>query len=130
MHLRSPRRFSTDAQEELLAIGREALTNAFRHAGASRITCELIFEQNAFVLVCRDNGTGIADNVLSSGGREGHWGLMGMEERAANIGGVLRIQSSETMGTRVELKLKAGIAFPSAGKRHKLNVTRSSTGGE
>jgi len=58
----------------------------------------------------RDNGVGIEPQVLRSG-REGHWGLAGMRERADRIGGLLEISSSATIGTEVQLSIPGGIAF-------------------
>jgi signal transduction histidine kinase len=57
----------------------------------------------------RDNGCGIDPQVLQSG-REGHWGLAGMRERTAKIGGLLKI-SSGAAGTEVQLSIPSGIAF-------------------
>jgi signal transduction histidine kinase len=51
----------------------------------------------------RDNGCGIDPQVLHTG-REGHWGLAGMRERATRLGGLLKISSSAT-GTEIELSL-------------------------
>jgi nitrate/nitrite-specific signal transduction histidine kinase len=48
----------------------------------------------------RDNGCGIDPEVLDAG-REGHWGLAGMRERASRIGGLLHISSSAMTGTEV-----------------------------
>jgi len=58
----------------------------------------------------RDNGSGMDPQVLHNG-REGHWGLAGMRERAAKIGASLNICSSATAGTEVRLSVPSGIAF-------------------
>ena len=58
----------------------------------------------------RDNGCGIDPQVLHAG-REGHWGLLGMRERASRIGGLLEISSSANTGTEVRLSIPNGIAF-------------------
>jgi nitrate/nitrite-specific signal transduction histidine kinase len=58
----------------------------------------------------RDNGCGIDPQVLNSG-RAGHWGLTGMRERATRIGGLLKISSSTTAGTEVQLSIPSDIAF-------------------
>jgi len=57
-----------------------------------------------------DNGCGIGAQVLQSG-REGHWGLAGMQERAMRIGGLLKISSGATTGTEVQLSIPGDIAF-------------------
>lgn len=55
------------------------------------------------VRIC-DNGCGIDPRVLKKG-RDGHWGLATMRERAATIGGLLKIVSSATGGTEVQLSI-------------------------
>ncbi|WP_047495498.1 sensor histidine kinase [Terriglobus sp. TAA 43] len=99
--------------EDIQMIAREAITNASRHAGATIIECVIQFAPRHFLFVCRDNGCGISKDMLEGKGRRGHWGLIGMQERAANIGGSLRVTPVETGGTQVELRLKSGIAYAS-----------------
>lgn len=82
-----------DAHREVAAIAREALLNAVRHSGASTIECELDFSRRRLILEVRDNGAGLPPEVLRQGGRDGHWGLRGMSERARLVGGQLRIRS-------------------------------------
>ena len=99
-------------RDEVYAIGREALVNAFRHSGASRIRVELEYSVRHFrVLVC-DDGCGI-DTAVQATGREGHWGLSGMRERAQRIGAKLKVLSRIGAGTEVELKVPGDIAFES-----------------
>lgn len=58
----------------------------------------------------RDDGCGIAAHVLDSG-REGHWGLPGMRERAEGIGAGLKLRSRIGAGTEVELTIPGALAF-------------------
>jgi signal transduction histidine kinase len=58
----------------------------------------------------RDNGSGIDSQVLQTG-REGHWGLAGMRERAERIGVRLSVWSSATAGTEVEVSVPGHVAF-------------------
>jgi signal transduction histidine kinase len=88
--------------KELCMIGREAITNAFRHSSASRITVEINSDGSAVRLRCRDNGSGIHPEVLE-GGKGGHWGLIGMRERAKNIGGVFKCWSVPAHGTEISV---------------------------
>jgi signal transduction histidine kinase len=97
-------------RDELYRIGREALTNAFRHSQATSIEAELEYTDRELRLVVRDNGCGITPQVLSSG-REGHWGLAGMRERAERIGARLKMWSRDTGGTEIELSVPSHIAF-------------------
>jgi signal transduction histidine kinase len=97
-------------RDEVYRIGREALVNAFRHARAKRIEVELEYSTRHLRMLIRDDGCGIDPNI-SSAGREGHWGLQGMRERARRIGGQLTLSSRSGGGTEVELMLPASVAF-------------------
>ena len=91
-------------------IGREALVNAFRHSQAKRVELELEYTDNDLRIRVRDNGCGIDPRVLRAG-RQGHWGFAGMRERATRIGGLLKISSSATRGTEIQLCVPGGAAF-------------------
>src|SRR5262249_26491282 len=97
-------------EQEIYRIGREALLNAFCHSGAKRVEFELEYADRELQMRIRDNGTGIDPHVLRNG-REGHWGLAGMRERADRIGGFLKISSTQGNGTEVRLSIPSGIAF-------------------
>jgi signal transduction histidine kinase/ligand-binding sensor domain-containing protein len=101
--------------DEVYLIGHEALANAFQHSHASEIELELEYGPGGLRVLVRDNGGGIDPEVVRSG-RDGHWGLSGMRERAKRIGGTLRVLSSSTAGTEIELSVPGQIAFahPSA----------------
>jgi len=95
---------------EIYRIGREALLNAFRHSGAKSVELELEYTENDLRMCIRDNGRGIDPQTLDAG-REGHWGLEGMRERATRISGLLKISSSAAGGTEVQLSVPAALAF-------------------
>lgn len=97
-------------RDEAYRIGREALVNAFRHAQAGKIEVEVEYAAKNLRIVVRDDGTGIDSQVLESG-KDGHWGLSGMRERAESIGARLRVWSRINTGTEVELSIPAHIAF-------------------
>src|SRR5215472_15515341 len=97
-------------QQEIYSIGREALVNAFCHSGAKRIDLELEYTDRNLTMRVRDNGRGIDQEVLYAG-RKGHWGLTGMRERATRIGGLLKISSSATGGTEIQLSIPSDVAF-------------------
>jgi signal transduction histidine kinase len=105
----SPRGLRPIVRDEVYRIGREAVTNAFRHSGATRVEVAVEYHSNHLRLVVSDNGSGIDAKVLHSG-RDGHWGLSGMRERAEKIGAKLKVLSNDE-GTAVELVVPAGIAF-------------------
>jgi len=96
-------------QHEIYRIGKEALVNAFCHSAAKRVELELEYADSELRMRIRDNGYGIDPQVLEEG-REGHWGLAGMRERAKTIGARLKILSSATAGTEVQLSISRGIA--------------------
>lgn len=100
-------------RDEVYRIGREALVNALRHSRARNINLHLEYAPDQLRIVLDDDGCGIDSQVLQSG-RDGHWGLSGMRERADNIGGKLRIMSRVGGGTDVELRLDSHLAFESA----------------
>ncbi len=75
-------------RDEVYRIGREALVNAFRHARATRIEVELEYGSRHLRMLIRDDGCGVDPKILHAG-RDGHWGLPGMRERARRIGGQL-----------------------------------------
>src|SRR5262249_30898570 len=92
-------------RDEIFRIASEALRNAFRHAGAQQIEVELRYDPRELRLRVRDDGRGIESAVLSAGGREGHFGMQGMRERAKGIGGRLTVWSAAGSGTEVELSV-------------------------
>ncbi|MBY0504504.1 MAG: hypothetical protein K2X03_11370 [Bryobacteraceae bacterium] len=105
-----PRPFQPMLRDEVYRIGREALVNSFRHARASKIELELEYSPRSIRISVRDNGCGIDSGILQTG-REGHWGLPGMRERAERIGGKLHVWSSAASGTEVVLTIPAHVAF-------------------
>jgi len=104
---------------ELYRIGREALVNAFSHSQAKCVEFELEYADSDLRMRVRDNGSGIDPQVLRTG-RDGHWGLAGMRERAAKIGGLLNISSSEAAGTEIQVSIPSGIAFELSPTDHSL----------
>jgi len=106
-------------QHEIYRIGREALVNAFCHSQAKRVEFELEYGDSDLRMRVRDDGCGI-DPVVLKEGREGHWGLVGMRERATRIGGLLKISSSTTDGTEVQLSVPGSVAFQLSRADHSL----------
>jgi signal transduction histidine kinase len=97
-------------RDEVYHIGRELLVNAFRHSGARCIEVELEYGPRRFRMIVRDDGCGIDPRVLRAG-RDGHWGLAGMHERAERVGARLRVWSRAAAGTEVALSMPNSIAF-------------------
>jgi signal transduction histidine kinase len=107
-----PRKLNPLIRDEVYHIGRELLVNAFRHSRASCIEVELDYARKRFRMVVRDDGCGIDPQVLHAG-REGHWGLPGIRERAERVGARLRVWSRPAAGTEVALSIPNSIAFES-----------------
>jgi signal transduction histidine kinase len=97
--------------DEIAEIGREALRNAFAHAHASRIWVTLEYARRTLVLCVADDGRGIPEPVRRDGARSGHWGLVGMRERAARIGARLDIASGPREGTALTLTVPGVHAY-------------------
>lgn len=105
----SPMALDPAVQEQVYLIGREALVNALRHSGATVIEVEIEYLPSRLRVVVRDNGSGIDPKTVESG-RNSHLGLVGMHERAENIGAQLDIWSRKDAGTEVEISLPNGLA--------------------
>ena len=97
-------------RDEAYLIAREAVINAFRHAQASKIEVEVSYASRYLRVTVRDNGCGI-DSQLLRIGREGHWGLPGMRERAEKIGGKLNVLSGVDAGTEMVLSVPGALSF-------------------
>jgi len=108
----TPRDLAPLVHDDVYRIAAEALRNAFRHAQAQRIEVEIRYGQRVFRLRVRDDGKGIAPTVLADKGRDGHYGLTGMHERAGLIKGKLSIWSERNSGSETELVVPASAAYP------------------
>ncbi|MGA7080373.1 MAG: two-component regulator propeller domain-containing protein [Terriglobales bacterium] len=108
-----PRLLRPLIRDEAYLIAREAIINAFRHARATKIEVEIDYAPRQLCILVRDNGCGIDTDVLRTG-REGHWGLPGMRERAEKIGAKLELLSRTNAGTEVELSVVGAVAFQDA----------------
>lgn len=111
-------------REEVFRIARELLRNAYRHAQARNIEAELRYDDDAFLLVVRDDGRGIDPKVVKDRGRAGHWGLRGIYERAEGIGARLDIWSEEGAGTEARLRVPAAIAYEKTGDSGRFKLFR------
>jgi signal transduction histidine kinase len=115
-------------RDEVYKIAAEALRNAFLHAEAKQVEVEIRYDDEQFRLRVRDDGKGMNSELLSGHGKEGHFGLPGMRERATLIGAKLTIWSEVDSGTEVELRLPAYIAYATARKRPWFSRTFAAKG--
>ncbi len=98
-------------RDEIYRIGYEAIRNACLHSHGTRLEVQLRYSRDLSLRI-HDNGIGINSNILANG-KEGHFGLPGMRERALRIGGKFRLSSSSDAGTRIELMVPGNIVFQS-----------------
>ena len=96
---------SQDLVDEAGAIACEALRNAFMHARARHVVVTIGLGKRELSVLVKDDGQGIDQEVIGAGRREGRWGLVGMQERAARIGARLEMRSDAGNGTLVELSV-------------------------
>jgi signal transduction histidine kinase/ligand-binding sensor domain-containing protein len=95
-------------EREILRVAQEAIHNVKKHAAAHNLVVQLEYGASDIALEVRDDGRGFdADHVSGNGtapGAPGHYGLTGMRERAAAIGGTLEVTSTPGSGTTVRLR--------------------------
>jgi signal transduction histidine kinase/ligand-binding sensor domain-containing protein len=96
-------------RDEVYRIGYEAIRNASMHSRATQLTVDLSYTQDLNLTV-RDNGVGIDPEIVDRG-KEGHFGLQGMRERAARIVSRFLVESSASSGTVVSLIVPGGIIY-------------------
>ncbi|PQO95180.1 hypothetical protein C5614_17975 [Massilia phosphatilytica] len=101
-------------EQELRAIGLEALRNAFRHADARQHDVVVEYGARALVLTVRDDGRGID---IGAGNKRGHWGLRGIEERARLIHADALLRTVPGAGTTWRIEIKAALAYADVGPR-------------
>jgi signal transduction histidine kinase len=99
------------AQGAVLGVVREAVTNAVRHAEATTIQITLTYDAERTHAIVHDDGRGF-DIAPEPGAYAGHFGLVGMRERAHQAGGTLRVRSTPGQGTRVALVLPSSQKTP------------------
>jgi signal transduction histidine kinase len=107
----SPKALDPIARPAIYCIGREAIFNAYRHGSPKEVVLELTYGRDSFALSITDDGDGIPNRVLLAGGKDGHWGMAGMKERAKALGGSIKIGNHEPKGTEVVFDLPSRRAY-------------------
>ena len=95
-----------ETEQQIVRIAQEAVHNVKRHAHANQLLVQLEYRTDVVALEVRDNGRGGAPDT-STESLTGRFGLTGMRERAASIGGTLEVSSQPGEGTVVRLRLPA-----------------------
>ncbi len=114
-----PRRLHPLVAEEIAKIVKEGLLNIAHHARASEVEIAVDYASRHLAVRVRDDGVGIPEDVLEKGRKAGHFGLVGMRERAERIGGTLNIISVRGDGVELTLLLPGKLAY---GERHERKV--------
>ncbi len=98
-------------EQEILRVAQEAIHNVKKHAVAKSLSVQLEYRPDEIALEVRDDGLGFASGkapgAYLAGDGPGHFGLTGMRERAATIGGTLDVTSEPGAGTTVRLRVPA-----------------------
>jgi signal transduction histidine kinase len=105
--LGAPRKLSPTTETNLLRIVQEALANIVKHADARTVDVELSYATDHLALRVRDDGHGFDPETLTLTG-SGHYGLIGMRERAERIGGHLTLNSRQGEGTELLVEVPIG----------------------
>jgi signal transduction histidine kinase/ligand-binding sensor domain-containing protein len=100
----TPRRYPESVEAEVVRIASEAMTNARQHAGCRRVEISCTYGSRHLQVRVRDDGRGFDPHEQAP---SGHWGLVGMRERAAAIGAQLAVTSAPGAGTEVLLVVSA-----------------------
>ena len=96
------RQLPRPVEDNLLRIAQEAINNALAHANPEHVVVNLNFDINRVQLSVRDDGRGFDPALVN---QNGHFGLVGMRERAQRIGGTFKIVSSVETGTEVLIEV-------------------------
>lgn len=96
-------RVSPQLELTLFRIIQEAITNIIRHSGASRVNIQVTLRESVITAAVEDNGRGF--DVEAALQAPDSWGLRGIRERVAVVGGKLNIESEIGKGTRVQFQI-------------------------
>lgn len=95
----------------LVDVANECLFNILRHANADRVEVEIRYSPSSLEMGITDNGVGLDASAISDAAITGHFGVVGMHERIANIGGTLRLGSLPDEGLTVTVQIPSSIAY-------------------
>jgi signal transduction histidine kinase len=113
----APRALTNDAYQQLVDIAREAVRNAIQHAKCQHIRVTVAYHSHSIVLVIADDGCGITPTLLLADTSAGHYGILGMQERAQQLDAEFALGPNGTLGTKVLVHVPAEIAFADTPRR-------------
>ncbi|MDE3011097.1 MAG: sensor histidine kinase [Pseudomonadota bacterium] len=96
-----PRLLGLEVQEALLRIAQEAISNALRHSGGTRVDVTVSYAEDCIALSIRDDGSGLCINFAQASGM----GMRGMRQRTQELGGRFEAVRGQPKGTRIEVVL-------------------------
>ena len=106
----TPRELPVEVQASLLRICQESLTNVSRHSAATEVGVTLSFQPDSVGLKVQDNGLGFDQASARAEGEAGGFGLIGMEQRAHQLGGSFIVDSRKGHGTIIDVQVPTGQA--------------------
>lgn len=115
----TPRDLPVTVENNLLRIGQEAITNAIKYAQPKRIAVELNYQVSSLRLTVRDNGCGFDSSKIVAS-KHGGLGLLGMRERAEQLGG--RFWANSEPGEGTEIVVEVPVASASLSQNSEINT--------
>jgi signal transduction histidine kinase len=113
--------------DEVVRISGEALFNAAMHAQADEVKVGIVYGAQRLVVSFEDDGVGADARVAQSAGRKGHFGLVGMRERARRLDGSLAFETAPGAGAKITLTLPGRVAYaavPRRGRKPEAGVAK------
>jgi signal transduction histidine kinase len=107
----APRPLTDDVYQQLVDITQEAVRNAIQHANCQRVRVTVAYQLHSISLAITDDGCGITPTLLLSDTLAGHYGILGMQERAQQLGAAFSLGPDGISGTRVSVHVPAEVAF-------------------
>jgi signal transduction histidine kinase len=106
-----PHPLTNDAHQQLVDIAQEAVRNAIQHAKCQRVRVTVEYNPNSIVLAIADDGCGITPTLSRAERPAGHYGILGMQERAQQLGATFALGPNGTTGAKVSVHVPAAVAF-------------------
>lgn len=116
------RPLTEEVEAAIVRVAQEAVVNVVKHAGAGRVRVRLVYQVRRMRLSVADDGRGFAVGSDVQG-YHGHWGLLGMRERASQIHGKLSVRSAPGLGTEILLAVPYNIRGDSRARRSRASST-------